>query len=301
VTEPEIALRIGELARRVGVSPETLRAWERRYGLLRPARTPAGYRLYSRADEARAQRMRALIDDGWGAAQAAEGVAAGVPLPGRSEPPAAEPGRGPLGAVATALQSALWNFDGERAHALLDDLLATRALDDVLGGAILPVLHAVGEAWEVGDASVAQEHFASELLGGRLRALARGWDVGRGPRAVLACPSDEQHDLGLLSCGLALRERGWRITYLGADTPIDALRHSVGAVRPVAVVIGVLQPHVLARAVPGLASLRDDAAVLIGGAGAAPSLVDSAGAGEMAADPVTAAVRMTAALGRPAR
>ena len=64
------------------------------------------------------------------------------------------------------------------------------------------------------ELSVAQEHFATELVTGRLRGLAREWDEGLGPRAVLACPSrsGERHDIGLLCCGLALHRRGWRVT-----------------------------------------------------------------------------------------
>src|ERR687889_461437 len=74
VPEPQIALRIGALARRVGVSPEALRAWERRYGLLRPTRTAGGVRIYGAADLERARRMRELTEQGWGAAEAARAL-----------------------------------------------------------------------------------------------------------------------------------------------------------------------------------------------------------------------------------
>src|ERR1700754_4103367 len=73
---PIVGVRVGELARRVGVAPETLRAWERRYGVLRPSRTPAGYRVYGSDDELRAQRMRELIESGWAAGEAALAVTA---------------------------------------------------------------------------------------------------------------------------------------------------------------------------------------------------------------------------------
>jgi MerR family transcriptional regulator, light-induced transcriptional regulator len=77
----------------------------------------------------------------------------------------------------------------------------------------------VGERWQDGRLSVAQEHFATNLIRGRLLGLARGWGAGSGHRAVLACVPGELHDIGLIVFGLCLRERGWRITYLGADTP----------------------------------------------------------------------------------
>ena len=69
----------------------------------------------------------------------------------------------------------------------------------------------------------AQEHFASTLIRERLLGLARQWDYGRGPRAVLACPPGERHDIALICFGLALGAAGWRILFLGPDTPIDTL------------------------------------------------------------------------------
>ena len=71
-------LRIGELSRRTGVAPELLRAWERRYGLLRPARSEGGFRLYSDADEQRVQRMRQHLRQGLAAAEAARRSVEGI-------------------------------------------------------------------------------------------------------------------------------------------------------------------------------------------------------------------------------
>jgi methanogenic corrinoid protein MtbC1 len=80
--------------------------------------------------------------------------------------------------------------------------------------------------------SIAQEHFASNVLRGRLLGLARGWGRGTGPRALLACPEGEHHDLGLIAFGLALRERGWRIDYLGSDTPVASIAEAAEAIAP---------------------------------------------------------------------
>src|SRR3978361_590431 len=107
MSQAKVALRVGELARRVGVSPETLRAWERRYGVLRPVRTEGGYRIYGAADVARAERMRALIDAGWAAAQAARSISPA----GRED--------GGIGALADRLEAELLGYDAEGAHALL--------------------------------------------------------------------------------------------------------------------------------------------------------------------------------------
>ncbi len=96
-------------------------------------------------------------------------------------------------------------------------------LETLLREVVLPYLRELGARWERGEASIAQEHFATAVLRGRLLGMARGWGLGIGPMAVLACLPGEHHDLGLIAFGLALRARGWRIVYLGPDTPIETV------------------------------------------------------------------------------
>lgn len=238
-TAGEKLLRIGELSRRVDVPVESLRAWERRYGLLSPSRTPGGFRLYGEDDVARVLAMRANLERGLFAAEAARlALAEDVAEPFPSPVPVAE---------ATALVAALDRFDETAAQQAFDRLLSTLTLDVMLSQVLLPYLHDLGDRWESGEASVAQEHFASNLLRGRLTALARGWDRGAGPHAVLACVEGERHDLPLVAFGLALRGHGWRISYLGADTPVASLVDAARELSPDAVVVsgtvtGVFDP-----------------------------------------------------------
>ena len=287
-------VRIGELSRRVGVGQETLRAWERRYGVLRPRRTGSGYRVYDREDEDRARRMRELIEGGLAAAEAASAVAQAPPAAGG---PMATPSV--VVAPATAalgtpdLLTPLARYDAAGAHAALDRILGARSLDSALRDVVLPAMHEVGTGWARGELSVAQEHFATELVTGRLRGLAREWDDGLGPRAVLACLSGERHDLGLLCCGLALHRRGWRVTYLGPDTPADALESAVGLVDPAQVVIGAVQPGPLFAAAAGLARVAARVRIAVGGSGATASVVAGAGARHLPSDPVSAAAELS--------
>jgi MerR family transcriptional regulator, light-induced transcriptional regulator len=283
-------IRIGELSRRLGVSQETLRAWERRYGVLRPRRTGGGYRVYDRDDEARARRMRELIEGGWAAAEAASAVATQSPgalaarAPGVSEAPRD---------ATLDLLAPLVRFDSAGAHAALDRILGERSLDSALRDVVLPVVHQVGEGWARGELSVAQEHFATELVTGRLRGLAREGDDGLGPRTVLACPSGERHDLGLLCCGLALHRRGWRVTYLGPDTPANALESTIDLMNPALVVIGAVQPEPLYAAAPALERLAGRVELAVGGAGASTVLAAAAGARHLGSDPVSAAAELS--------
>ena len=194
------------------MSPELLRAWERRYGLLRPTRSAGGLRLYSPDDLERVRLMQAHLDAGLAAAQAAA-LASREPDAERS---GTSPPRRPS---ATELAEALGRFDEPRAQAVLDGALAVATVDALLADVVLPYLHELGERWARGEASVAQEHFASSVLRGRLLGLARGWGNGLGPLALLACLPGEQHEFGLIAFGLALRSRGWRVAYLGQRHP----------------------------------------------------------------------------------
>jgi MerR family transcriptional regulator, light-induced transcriptional regulator len=208
-------LRIGELSRRSGVSPELLRAWERRYRLLRPTRSQGGLRLYSPDDLERVRLMQHHLARGLAAAEAAALAA--------EQPRTAPNTETALADAKDELADAFASFDEPRAHAVIDSLLATATIDSVLAAVVMPYLHELGDRWERGEASVGEEHFASALLRGRLLGLARGWGRSLGPSIVLACAPGEQHDLALIAFGLALRARGWRVVYLGADTPLTSV------------------------------------------------------------------------------
>jgi MerR family transcriptional regulator, light-induced transcriptional regulator len=280
-------LRIGALSRRVGVSPELLRAWEQRYGLLQPVRSAGGFRLYSTADEDRVRLMRRHLAAGVSAAQAARLALTEAAPDGGEE---AQPGE--LARLSTELVAALDRLDEPGAHAALDRLLAMFTLRTVLRDVVLPYLHELGERWEHGEASVAQEHFASNILRGRLLGLARGWGEGAGPRAVLACAPGELHDLPLVIFGLALAGRGWTITYLGPDTPIATIQLTLADPKPRLVVISAMTRPRLRGAQSQLTELVRQVPVALAGAGATEGLARATGAFLLEGDPVTAAERV---------
>jgi MerR family transcriptional regulator, light-induced transcriptional regulator len=283
-------LRIGELSRRTGITPELLRAWERRYGLLRPTRSSGGFRLYSGTDERRVELMRKHLRSGLAAAEAARRAVdeAGAP----PEIPAGD--RSPeLEDVARRLRSALDSFDEAGAQAALDRLLAAFTIETALRDVLVPYLSELGDRWASGEASVGQEHFASNILRGRLLGLARGWDSGDGPRAMLACAPGELHDLGLIAFGLTLRRRGWRITFLGPDTPSDTLVDAVERLEPALVVVSATSSKRLRPLVGTLSRLDRKRRVAIAGAGASAALAQEAQVELLDADPVTAAASIT--------
>ena len=278
-------LRIGQLAKRTGVSPELLRAWEQRYGLLQPTRTAGGFRLYSAADEAKVQHMQRLVAGGLAAAQAADLVLSGdEPAPQAASAPATT-----LEDAAGNLAASLDRLDEQAANTALDRLFASYTVETVLQEVIIPYLHGLWQRWATGEVSVAQEHFASNLLRGRLLGLAQGWGQGRGPAAVLACVPGEHHELGLLAFGVALRRRGWRITYLGTDSPIGAVADTSRAVQPAVVVfLGMTEEGLLDHA-PEIGKLAGQVPVMIAGRGATPQAARQTHTQALAQDPVSAA------------
>jgi MerR family transcriptional regulator, light-induced transcriptional regulator len=284
-------LRIGEFSQRVGVSPERLRAWEKRYGLLDPDRSDGGFRLYSDADVARVQRMLAHLSRGASAASAAR-LAWDEPTTAEAPPSASLS----LDREVERLRDRLEAFDDAGAHAVLDELLARFAVETVLRDVVLPYLVNLGDRWQAGDVSVGQEHFASNLLRARLLSLAQGWGQGTGPRAVLAAAPGEHHDLGLIICGLVLWRQGLRVVFLGADCPIDTLITAVHAVRPALVVLSAVTSDAYDAVRDALRELATRVPVYLGAAGASSRLADDLGVRYAGGDPVTVAIELARAV-----
>ncbi len=282
-------LRIGELSRRVGVSDHVLRAWESRYGLLRPVRSAGGFRLYSEADESRVRSMQAYLADGLSAAQAARSALAAGAGPDPVRPAQPQRAGSAVSDRRAALRQALDAFDEPAAQAVLDRLFADLSEPAALRDVVLPYLADLGERWQRGTVSIALEHFGSNVIRGRLGGLARGWGSGHGPRALLACPPGELHDLALMAFGIVLSRNGWRIEYLGTSTPLEELDQAIDALHPDLIVIAATLPDTLGSLSHGLATLAQRAPLALAGAGVTPEIAAAAGALLLPGDPVTEA------------
>jgi methanogenic corrinoid protein MtbC1 len=230
--------------------------------------------------------MREHINAGLSASEAARLAK----LAGDQEPAASS---ATLVDIEAALERGFDALDESAAQAALDRLLVAFGLRQALAEVILPFLRRLGMRWAAAEASVAQEHFASNIIGGRLRALARDWGQGVGPRAILACPPGELHELGLLSFGLALRERGWRITYLGADTPLDDITAVLDELAPAIVVLAAMTPQRFLDSADELTALTAQIRVGLGGPGASVALAHRLGAELLAGELVDVAAALT--------
>lgn len=290
----ESHLRIGELSRRTGVSPELLRAWERRYDLLHPTRSPGGLRLYSIEDLERVRLMSRHIAEGVAAREAAGlatratvGDASGVAVRA-DQPTAAFDAQRAVADLGRAVDA----FDEPAAQTIIDELLSVATVDAMLAEVVVPFLREVGDRWQRGELSVAQEHFASNVLRGRLLGLGRNWGAGTGPRALLACPPGERHDLGLIAFGLALRARGWRIDFLGSDTPTESIVRAAYTLDPALLVVSATAADMLLPVLDELAALARGRMVAVAGA-AAGEVAAPEGVMSLAGDPVGEAARVS--------
>jgi MerR family transcriptional regulator, light-induced transcriptional regulator len=320
-------MRIGELATKVGVSTHVLRAWESRYGLLRPVRSAGGYRLYGHEDERRVREVIALRDQGVSAAEASRrvlaterggasgrddgsddgsghggaaegargangaGTASGTGTPNGTAPPElrADP---PM--LVAQLLDAVTALDEDRAHAMLDTAFVERSVESAIIDVLLPLFVRVGEMWELGRIGIAQEHFASSLVRRRLGALSLTLGVGTGPVAVLACPPGEFHDIVLLSFGVLLGRAGWRIRYLGPDTPIHSLSQAARLTQADAVVLACRRPTGFRGHASALRRLSEDHPVWLAGRGATPRVLEEVGVPNLGVDLIAAVAELTA-------
>lgn len=225
---------IKQASRLSGVPEASLRAWERRYAVIVPRRTQAGYRIYDEATVAAATMMRKLVEAGWAPAQAALAVrdgtipAAAPDVPARETSPA-----GWAGAVASmqhCLASAA-EMDSGGIEESLDQGFALGTFEHVVDSWLFPTLEALGEGWARGEIDVAGEHAASHAVLRRLSAAFQAaGSRSRAPSVVVGLPPGSRHELGALAFATALRRRGLDVLYLGADVP-DASWHAAVTTR----------------------------------------------------------------------
>lgn len=217
-------MAIGSLARRTGVPVDTLRAWERRYGVLRPTRTEGGQRRYGTEDVERVLWLAARVAEGQ---RISDAVAALNALEHEGDAEAAT--TGPTDALAARLSAAARQGDGPRVELELDRAFAALPLVQAMELAIFPALAELGRRWAEGEAVVVAEHLLSAATERRLASRLSAARRPRGPIAIVACPSGERHAVGALCLAVLMAQDGWRISFLGADTPLgeaDSVAHA---------------------------------------------------------------------------
>ena len=245
-----------------GVNAMTLRAWERRYGLVRPARTPKGHRLYTHQDVERIRRVQVLVQRGVPISRVRDLL--------DTSPEAADALRpqGPWRGYHERMAAAISQFDERELDQVYDEVLSIHAIEKITRNMILPLLVHLGERWQNLPGAIAEEHFFAMYLRSKLGArLQHRTRYATGPRIVAACAPGEQHEIGLLLFALEAHQAGLQTVLLGANTPLEdvviALRRSGGD----AIVISSSvepAPGFIERALPALVR-QVEVPVFVGG------------------------------------
>lgn len=220
---------VNEVEERTKVPASTLRQWERRYGFPKPERSESGYRLYSEQDLDHIETMKRHIAEGIPASRAADLVKRLKPVI-----------KGPrsLQDMREEIISALLKFDESRADEIFSEAHALHTVEAVMLELMQGTLVRTGELWHDGRISVATEHFVSSYIHGRLRILLSISGNNRNDTTVIvACAPQEQHELGALILAVMLRRSGYRVFYLGANTPLEDLAQMARGVNASAVML----------------------------------------------------------------
>lgn len=260
------------VAVRTGLTPHVLRAWERRYGVVIPARTEGGQRLYSDLDIERLRLLRQLTDRGHAigaiaslplaeltrlmaeTGKAGEAGASSAGAARRTDEAGETRGRS-VGECLAAVVRATRALDAVELQALLEQAALSFGVPAFLDEVAAPALMHVGAGWAEGSVSVAQEHMATAVFRRVLGWLFRMYEVrGTAPRLVVATPPGQVHELGALMVAASAAAEGWGVVYLGPDLPVADLLSAVGQTGARAVAVSAVY---LPEGVDLLAALRE--------------------------------------------
>lgn len=242
-----------------GITPATLRMWERRYGVVSPVRSAGGYREYDDAAISRLTAMRALVDAGSSPRLAAErvtsGTTAGPVDDGRPEESEDHPAP-PAGADLDVLVTLASEFDGPGLVEVLDEKFRNPDFEALVDAWLMPALQRMGAAWHRGSVTVAGEHFVTAGVQRRLSAALDASPVNAGaPVVMVGLARGSRHELGVLTFAVALRRAGVQVVYVGGDLPPESWVVTVASCRPDGIVLGV-------PASDDVAAVRDTVGVL---------------------------------------
>lgn len=272
--EPAAPYRMATIARLTAFSPQRLRAWERRYELLRPARGPGGHRLYGRNDLRVLRAIRQLLDAGRSIGEINDigrdqllGMA--VPLVVSSDR---------VEAWTSGVVEAALGMDERTLQDTLDDAFASMEPEQAIERVVLAAQRRIGSLWSQGQCTIASEHMATGIFAFRVRGLVKVEESHRASGAQLAlcaCVPGERHELGLLAVAYSLARRGVRVMMLGADVPFSDLYEACTLVKPRAILLTVSSRNLFEASKAELLGFRQrldrSTAVVLGGSGAPPS------------------------------
>jgi DNA-binding transcriptional MerR regulator len=262
---PETTYPLRAAARLTGLSPELLRAWERRHAVVQPLRTPGGTRRYRRADLEKLRLVKAAVDAGHRIGEVACMDLAEL----RRSTAVAKPR--PTDQLDETLTS-LRNLEAAKLQGQLSIQLSALGPARFAREVVMPLMYEIGERWANGQMGIAQEHLGSgvltSLLGSALQPTAASI---LGPRIVFGTPTGERHELGLRMAAITALGAGANPIYLGAELPAEDLLGAVEATESAVLALSLVtlptvQAERTVRALRG--GLASEVHLWLGGVGA---------------------------------
>lgn len=200
-----------------GVNSVTLRAWERRYGLIKPLRTPKGHRLYSQQDIQLIQDVLDRLSQGMSISQIARDILDKTSMDDGEHSDV-------WGQYCQHMIKAVSRFDEHALETVYNDAMALYPVDVVTTRLIMPLLEELGNRWQKKSGSIAEEHFFSVYLRNKLGARFHHQNLrNSGPKLIMACLPGENHEFGILLFALTAHSKGYQVILLGADLPVTEL------------------------------------------------------------------------------
>lgn len=234
---------LSAVLKETGLRADVLRAWERRYALPKPERTPGGHRLYSDYDVATIKWLRARQHEGLSIRRAADlwkeiidngrDPFSEYPTAGQVERNTFPAETAPMDELRGQWLEACLAFDTIRAEEIIHQALATASVEKVCFELLQRGISQIGDFWRQGKASVQQEHFATALVIRRIDTLISLMpNPTRSGTLLMGCPAGELHSFPMLLLMLMLRRKGWNVTYLGANIPLEQIIQAAETIRP---------------------------------------------------------------------
>lgn len=233
---------------RTGLSPDVLRAWERRYGVVTPGRSPGGQRWYSESDCARLRLLARAVDAGRNIASVARLCDDSLRELVRNEAASSLARRTPHAFAAqpflAAAIGAVESLDGPALEATLRQATLRLSMDELLDGVIVPLVRSTGDCWHDGTLTAAHEHRATTSV----RHLL-GWLTGQyapptdAPAILVTTPAGQLHELGAALAGATAAAAGWRVVYLGPNLPAEVIAVACVASQAHAVALSLVFPE----------------------------------------------------------
>jgi len=222
-----------------GLSVETLRAWERRYGIVAPARDDLGRRVYRPEDVLRLRRLREATNQGHPIGRLAQ---LGDPqLANLLEGASSTPQQATCNAFVERILAAAQRFHSAECEQTLTLAIAMLSLQQLTRDVLRPLLHEVGERWHRGDFTIAQERMVSSSVRKHVSLVLDTYDRSAHRSAIVfSTLPGERHELGLLMSAMLCASQGYKVHYLGPDLPPEEIAQFAREVGAVAVAISVV-------------------------------------------------------------